>query len=101
VKEQRKTRGVRALLAGSADLFCTDTAVLRGTRGVSVFGCQRILHYAPERICLCIGKHRLSVRGKELICTSFSAGCVSVEGEVRGILYCKDACRGCTEGEEI
>ena len=99
MKEKRKARGVRTLLAGSADLFCSDTAVLRGTRGVSVYGCQRILHYAPERICLSIGKHRLSVRGEGLLCTAFNAGCVSIEGEVQGILYCKDACRGCAEEE--
>ena len=81
------------------EIFCADTAVLRGTHGACVYGCRRILHYAPERICLSLGKRRITVRGEGLLCTSFSAGCVTVAGEIEGIRYCRDACDGCREEE--
>lgn len=93
-------KGMRSFLRESAELFCADTAVLHGTRGATVYGCHRILHYAPERICLGIGKQRISVRGKDLICTAFNAGCVTVEGRVDGISYCAGTCETCGEGEE-
>ncbi|MBE6589098.1 MAG: hypothetical protein E7643_02860 [Ruminococcaceae bacterium] len=75
-----------------------DTAVLHGERGATVYGCRRILCYSPERICLCIGKRHVFVQGKGLICTSFNAGCVTVEGQLEGIGYCRSVCTGaCTE----
>ncbi len=96
-KQEREASGARS---SYAELFYTDTAVLRGERGATVYGCRRILHYAPERICLCIGKRQVCVHGRDLICTAFNAGCVTVEGDVDGILYCRDVCDGICSREE-
>ena len=92
--KKREEKGERAAGGIGREIFCTDTAVLRGTHGACVYGCRRILHYAPERICLSLGKRRITVRGTGLLCTSFSAGCVTVAGEIDGIRYCRDACDG-------
>ena len=77
-----------------AGMIYKDTAVLHGERGVTVYGCRRILRYSTERICLCIGKRHFFVRGADLICTSFNAGCVSVEGRLDEIGYCRRVCGG-------
>ena len=94
-REERKKTARGGLGAG---MIYKDTAVLHGERGVTVYGCRKILCYSPERVCFCVGKRHLFVRGAELLCTSFNAGCVSVEGRVEGIGYCRAACGGeCTE----
>ena len=97
---QGKARwSVRGMLSEGIEPFLTDTAVLRGESGASVYGCRRILHYSPTRICLSLGKRRITVRGEEMLCTSFCGGCVTVRGRVEGIFFCKGACAECTEAE--
>ncbi len=98
--ENRKRSGQKKTANAGlcAGMIYKDTAVLHGERGATVYGCRRILCYSPERICLCVGKRHLFVRGTDLICTSFNAGCVSVEGRLEGIGYCRGVCGGeCTE----
>ena len=83
---------------GNMGMIYKDTAVLHGEMGATVYGCRRILYYSPERICFCIGKRHLFVKGADLICSSFNAGCVTVEGRLDGMGYCRGACGGeCTE----
>ena len=93
---KEKKRGQKRLPLSSAvtEVFSADTAVLRGEGGATVYGCHRILYYAPERICLAVGKRHVSVFGRGLICTAFSAGCVTLEGAVEGIRYCRASCQG-------
>lgn len=64
-----------------------ETVILRGRRGVTVYGCRRILSYAPCEIKLSLGRVSVTVMGKELYCSSFSSGTVSVEGKVHGVIY--------------
>ena len=99
--EKTKKGGRRAVSAFFADTLGSDTAVLRGAHGAAVYGCRRILFYAPERICLSRGKEKLCVRGRELICTSFCAGSVTVSGEVEGIFYCRGSCEGACPEEGV
>ncbi len=65
----------------------SETVVIRGQYGVTVYGCRKILLYSPCEIRLQLGKRELSVLGRGLFCTCFSAGCVTVEGDVGGVLY--------------
>ena len=78
-----------------------DTAVLCGEEMATVYGCRRILRYAPSRICLERAHGRVCVWGEGLICTAFSVGCVTVEGRIDGLRYCRDECEKCAEGEEL
>ena len=95
----RERWGVRGMLSEVGQPFLTDTAVLRGESGACVYGCRRILHYSPTRICLFLGKRRITVRGEEMLCTSFCGGCVTVHGRVEGIFFCKHACADCKEAD--
>ncbi|MBQ9773233.1 MAG: YabP/YqfC family sporulation protein [Clostridia bacterium] len=90
--ETNKRRASERLMG---DMLCADSVVLRGDRGVTAYGCRRILHYAADRICLSLGKRKLSVTGEGLICLSFSAGTVAMEGRVCGVHYCADVCEKC------
>jgi len=76
-----------ALRYGNAANTQGETVILRGRRGVTVYGCRRILSYSPCEIKLSLGRVSVVVTGKELYCSSFSAGTVSVEGKVYGVIY--------------
>ncbi len=74
------------------DLLLPDSVILRGRESAVISGCRRILQYGERKICLLVGRRRLCVMGESLICTSFCAGSVTVEGEISGIRYCDAAC---------
>ncbi|MBQ7335430.1 MAG: YabP/YqfC family sporulation protein [Clostridia bacterium] len=78
----------------SEPILCTDTVVLHGQGGATVYSCRRILLYAPERICLLTQKRQICLNGKNLICTSFTAGTVRVDGRIESIRFCTDVCGG-------
>ncbi len=81
------------------DMFRADSIVLRGERAATVYGCRKILRYAKTRVCLSLGKRRVCVEGNGLICTSFSAGTVTVEGSISGVRYCAASCVSCPREE--
>ena len=56
--------------------------MLSGERELTVRGCKRILTYGSEEIALALGATSLTVRGHELVCTSFSGGAITVVGEI-------------------
>ena len=64
-----------------------ELTVLRGQRSVTVYGCKKILLYSPCEIRLCVEKKELSVLGEHLFCTCFSAGSVTVQGKIFGVMY--------------
>ncbi len=95
--EKKRTHVMRF----TGDMFRADSIVLRGERTATVYGCRQILRYAKECVCLSLGKRRACVEGEGLICTSFSAGTVTVEGRIAGVHYCKASCAGaCPQREE-
>ena len=90
IDEAGKKRGFRARLAiryGNAANETGELVVLRGRRGVTVYGCRRILSYSPCEIKLALERAALVVTGSELYCSSFAAGTVTVEGRVTGVGY--------------
>ena len=61
---------------------------LYGDHTLIAHGCRRILLYTQEEIRLSRGKRTvLRVLGEDLCCTSFSAGAVTVQGHIRGVLF--------------
>ena len=68
-----------------------ERVTLEGQRRAVVYGCLGIIVYSPSEIRLRLSGDELSVIGERLYCSSFSAGTVTVEGQVGGILY--RACR--------
>ena len=65
-----------------------DMIVLYGQEKATLYGCRKILRYSPEEIRLQVGRREVSLVGRELICTCFSAGCVTVEGRIDALLHC-------------
>lgn len=59
-----------------------------GDSTVVAYGCRRILLYTQEEIHLQRGKRSvLRILGMGLCCTCFSAGAVTVEGHIHGVLF--------------
>lgn len=93
---ERRIKRIRRTLV---PMVCADSVILRGNEGATVYGCKKIVRYDRDRICLCIGARCVCVRGEDLICTSFSAGSVSVEGEISSVHFCPKGCIGTCESE--
>lgn len=87
---EREKQGFKQKLAaryGASSQKGRGTVVLQGQSGVTVYDCRKILQYSPKEIRLSVAKRTLSVTGERLFCPSFSAGTVTVEGYVTGVVY--------------
>ena len=60
---------------------------MRGRNTLLVHGCQRIMGFSPDRVILRLKKCILTVCGCRLICTSYLAGAVGIEGCITGISF--------------
>ncbi|MBQ8141206.1 MAG: YabP/YqfC family sporulation protein [Clostridia bacterium] len=63
---------------------------LRGREALTVRGCGKILAYSPERIKLALGEGVLSVSGKRLVCISYYANAVGIEGYINTVSFEED-----------
>jgi len=95
LKTNSMKKGLASRYGASQYLQNRALTVLRGQRSVTVYGCKKILLYSPCEIRLCVEKKELSILGEALICTCFSAGSVTVEGRIHGVVY-----RGCNREKE-
>lgn len=94
-KEQRRKAGHESLtekitkrLDISPDILPGGTMVaIRGRTSVSVSGSTSILLYSPEEIRLSLPKSTLSIRGCRLICTSYNAEEMSIDGEIKSVSF--------------
>ena len=66
---------------------------MRGRHTLTVHGCTRILDFSPTAIRLGLQEGTLTVEGERLICTSYLAGAVGIEGYICAISFC-DPCEG-------
>ena len=109
-KNTRKTQGGKSSLGGAgkrplgewlavhldipADLTGGGIRLdMRGRNTLLVHGCTRILDFSPCSVSLEMGDSTLTVRGLRLICTSYLAGAVGIEGHI--------CCMEFTDGEEV
>lgn len=60
---------------------------LRGRHTLTVHGCRRILDFTPCEIRLSLPETTLVVCGERLICTSYLAGAVGIEGLISGLRF--------------
>lgn len=73
-----------------SDLLPTgEMAVLYGDRRITVQGCKKILAYSPMEIRLQLKNSILAVRGSGLICSCFSGGCTTLQGQILCVEYQK------------
>lgn len=82
-----------------------DRVILRGEGGAVIYGCVRILRYGERRLCFATGERSISLTGRALVCTAFSAGCVTVGGVIDALCFCErdcnGVCRAVTEEESL
>ena len=60
---------------------------MRGRNTLTVHGCTKILDFSPCEISLLLGDCTLTVGGQRLICTSYLAGAVGIEGCICSIQF--------------
>lgn len=63
---------------------------LRGRNTLLIHGCRRILHYTPCEMRLSVADCVLCITGERLICHSYLAGAVGIEGQINGIFFADD-----------
>ena len=98
-RDNGEKRGESAEKAGLRERLCRGLDIppdllpgnalieLRGQNAVTVRGCGRILLYTPEEIRLGLKKGYLSICGKRLVCTSYYAGAVGIDGYIRRVSF--------------
>ena len=60
---------------------------MRGRHTLTVHGCRKIVEYRPDRVRLQMKSCYLLVRGCRLICVSYLAGAVELEGQIDGVCF--------------
>lgn len=63
---------------------------LQGRNTLLVHGCRKILHYTPESMRLLMKGCVLCVDGERLVCHTYLAGAVCVEGQIDRIFFTDD-----------
>ncbi len=86
-RERMRERICRALDLYPDTLAGESCVEIRGRGFLSVSGCLEILCYTPERICLSLKRGSLSVEGERLVCTSYMAGAVGIEGRIACVRF--------------
>ena len=74
---------------------------IRGRSAVSVSGGGRIIDYTDSEIKLALKKGVIAIRGKRLVCASFCAGKVRIEGRIEGVSFEEDETKDKKGGKGI
>lgn len=91
-KSKDKKQGFLEYLSVKAelpsDVIAGDVRVeLRGRHCLFIQGCRRIQKYSPEHITVNLRSDNMSVKGERLVCTSYHAGAVSIEGLIVSVSF--------------
>jgi len=71
-----------------ADLLCGGCYMeLRGRNDLRLQGCRSILVYSDTEIVFRLRRGVVRVRGRRLVCTSYHAGSVAINGRIDGIEF--------------
>ncbi len=74
-----------------SDILCGGLRIeLRGRNTLLVHGCLKILQYTSEEMQLALRGCVLRVTGERLICHTYLAGAVGVEGKINGVCFLDD-----------
>ena len=60
---------------------------IRGRSAVSISGGGKILTYTDEEIRVALKKGAIAVNGRHLVCASFSAGRMRIEGRIKSVRF--------------
>ena len=65
----------------------STTITIRGRNSVCVCGSTSITLYTPDEIKLSLHKGYLSIRGCRLLCTSYNAEELRIDGEIKSVSF--------------
>lgn len=68
---------------------------LRGRRELCIQGCKKILCCTPNTVCLALREGVLKVEGSDLICLTYFAGAMSIQGYIRCMSFVEAEAMGC------
>lgn len=75
------------------DVLCGGMRVeLRGRESLLVEGCRKILTYTPTLVRLRLSRCVLVIEGERLLCHSYLAGAVGLEGKVCALRFEEEKC---------
>lgn len=79
---------IRKSLDLSPDILPHGSRVeIRGGKAVNIYGCGRILGYTPQNIRVELVDKVLSVCGEGIVCVSYSAGEIGLEGDIYTVSF--------------
>ena len=64
---------------------------LRGRNTLFLCGCRRIIKYSPQEIIFDTKDFCITVRGSDLVCTTYHYGSVTVEGCIGSVMLGDEA----------
>ena len=92
-EEKKKNRGgLREFLSVKtelpSDLLCGGFRLeVRGRNQIFLTGCRRILKYSSEEMIMSVKGFSVSVRGERLVCSTYHAGNISIDGFVKSVNF--------------
>lgn len=91
-KENANKRGIVEYLSLKAELSSDALAgevrvEIRGRSSLFLGGCKKILKYSPEEMIVECKGDRIIIAGERLVCTSYHAGNISVDGSIASVSF--------------
>ena len=98
-KIHKEKRGFLELLASKAelpsDVLGNGVRIeLRGRNTLFMQGCRRILKYSPSEMIMSARKEDVIIEGERLICSTYHAGTVTIEGEILSLRFAEASREG-------
>lgn len=72
-----------------ADLLCGGCYMeMRGRNELTLSGCRRIVGYSSHEIILRLRRGSMQIRGRNMTCTAYHSGCITIGGWIGEISFC-------------
>lgn len=67
-----------------------SSAFLRSSAEITVCGCKKVLHYAPENVRLQLSDGIMEITGEDLTAATYFGQEIKLSGRIYGIRFCKN-----------
>lgn len=80
MKKQRALRRVRSGITG-----CESSAFLRSSTEITVCGCKKVLHYAPDTVRLLLSDGIMEISGENITASTYFGREIKLSGKLRTV----------------
>ncbi len=77
MKKHRKLRRIRNGVSG-----CESSAFLRSSKEITVCGCKKVLHYAPETVRLLLTDGIMEISGEGITAATYFGREIKLSGKI-------------------